>query len=140
MKKNKKRIIGITSLLVFVLCFTHSYFLRAFESTNTTSKTTQLTNEKLIIPSKDSIKKNGYPTNEQGQTYGPDMGNTIIKSPDLILAEGEDGVIGYISYNEKNGISSPRQVDDYNRSSKEKQTIPLYLQDGKTIIGKFKFN
>jgi len=29
----------------------------------------------LVIPSKEGILKEGYPTNENGQTYGPDMGD-----------------------------------------------------------------
>lgn len=81
-------------------------------------------NTKLVIPSKESIKNNDYPINEDGQSYGPDMRNIISDSPDLILAEGKNGVIGYKSYNSK--ITSP---DDLKRDAlaKEDESIPLYL-------------
>lgn len=48
-------------------------------------------NTELVIPSKESIKNNDYPINEDGQSYGPDMRNIISDSPDLILAEGKNG-------------------------------------------------
>lgn len=53
----------------------------------------------LVIPSRESILEDGYPMNDNGQTYGPNMGNDTITlgEPDLLLAEGENGVIGYIS-------------------------------------------
>ncbi|GAA6322676.1 hypothetical protein F330043N2_36360 [Thomasclavelia ramosa] len=65
-----------------------------------------------------------FPINEDGQSYGPDMRNIISDSPDLILAEGKNGVIGYKSYNSK--ITSP---DDLKRDAlaKEDESIPLYL-------------
>ncbi|KMY50216.1 hypothetical protein AC625_12495 [Peribacillus loiseleuriae] len=89
----------------------------------------------LVIPTKDSIISDGYPTNENGQTYGPNMENLMLVEPDLMLAEGVNGVLGYIYQPE--GISSPSELDAYNKSFKE--STPLYLQDGKTIIGTFYF-
>ena len=67
-------------------------------------------NTELAIPSKESIKNNDYPINEDGQSYGLDMRNIISDSPDLILAEGKNGVIGYKSYNSK--ITSPDDLKE----------------------------
>ncbi|WP_028391009.1 hypothetical protein [Bacillus cihuensis] len=89
----------------------------------------------LVIPTKDSIISDGYPTNENGQTYGPNMANLMLVEPDLMLAEDENGVLGYIYQAE--GMSSPSELDEYNKSFKE--STPLYLQDGKTLIGTFYF-
>jgi|GEM_PF-5483674 len=44
----------------------------------------------LVIPTKESVSKDGYPTNENGQTYGPDMGELMLDEPDLISAIGID--------------------------------------------------
>ena len=90
----------------------------------------------LVIPTRDSITSDGYPINENGQTYGPNMENLMLVEPDLMLAEGANGVLGYIYQPE--GISSPSELDEYNKSFKK--STPLYLHDGKTIIGTFYFN
>lgn len=87
----------------------------------------------LVIPDLETILKEGYPTNENGQTYGPNLKNLDVE-PDLILVEGENGILGYI-YQPK-GISSP--IENSNKNL-EKST-PVYLQDGKTVIGTFSYN
>lgn len=118
----KLSIIFLVSLLL-ILCIFYIYFINN-KPTTVTMKVNSKKNTELVIPSKESIKNNGYPINEDGQTYGPDMGNIISDSPDLILAEGKNGVIGYKSYNSK--ITSP---DDLKRDAlaKEDESIPLYL-------------
>ena len=83
-----------------------------------------------------------YPINEQGQTYGEGPflpGKT--KEPDLVKAENEDGVVGYIKTSDlESGATSPEDAMDYQKSmdSSEFRYIPLYKSDGKTIIGEFK--
>lgn len=107
--------------------------------TNTDDKTSnhiQKSALDLVVPTKDRILRDGYPTNESGQTYGPNMENHMSVEPDLILAEGENGVLGYIYQPE--GISSPSELDEYIRTSEKSTSI--YLHDGKTIIGTFNFN
>ena len=49
----------------------------------------------LEIPTAEYIEKNGYPTNRNGETYGPQIKDTL-DSPDLILAENSDGLKGYV--------------------------------------------
>ena len=52
----------------------------------------------LMIPSVEEVRANGYPVNEQGQTYGPDIreNTNIEEAPDLILVCNEFGEEGYI--------------------------------------------
>lgn len=83
-------------------------------------------NDHLIIPESNDIIKHGYPQNESGETYGPDLSDYIEIEPDLILAESNHGIKGYISKKEKESLTS------------ESKTLTLYLQDGKTKIGELK--
>lgn len=85
----------------------------------------------LIVPTKEGILKNGYPINENGQTYGPDLGNLLLDGPDLQLAVGENDVEGYIY--RPQGISSPSEAAEYTSPV----STPLYLQDGKRLLALF---
>lgn len=79
-------------------------------------------NDHLIIPDSQEIIEKGYPKNESGQTFGPDLSDYVGTVPDLILAESEEGTKGYLKKTDKNSITSTSR------------TLPLYLQDGKTKI------
>lgn len=83
-------------------------------------------NDHLVIPDSDEIIKQGYPQNKSGETYGPDLSDYIDETPDLILAESDNGIKGYIKKKEKDAITSAST------------SLPLYLQDGKTKIGQLK--
>ena len=63
-----------------------------------------------------------YPKNESGETYGPDLSDYVGSVPDLILAESEEGIKGYLKKTDKDSITS------------SSRTLPLYLQDGQTKI------
>ena len=76
----------------------------------------------LIIPDSQEIIEKGYPKNKSGQTYGPDLSDYVGSVPDLILAESEDGIKGYLKKTDKDSITS------------SSRTLPLYLQDGQTKI------
>lgn len=86
----------------------------------------------LVIPTREDVLKNGYPKNESGQTYGPEYG--LAQVPDLELAEGANGVRGYLYRSQ--GASTLSEALDYIPPKSE----PLYLHDGKTIIGTFYIN
>lgn len=88
----------------------------------------------LVIPTEEYLLSKGYPMNEKGETYGPNLGNKMLVEPDLILATGENGIVGYI-YQQK-ALSSPSEVESYIPP----KSTPLYLQDGDTIIGTFNYN
>jgi hypothetical protein len=83
-----------------------------------------------------------YTVNEQGQTYGngPFPAGTE-QEPELIKAEGENGVIGYVKSSDLvPQVSSPEEANSYMKSIENVDyiSIPLYKSDGKTVIGEFR--
>ena len=70
-------------------------------------------NNHLIIPDSQEIIEKGYPKNKS---------DYVGSVPDLILAESEDGIKGYLKKTDKDSITS------------SSRTLPLYLQDGQTKI------
>ncbi|MCM3711012.1 metal ABC transporter substrate-binding protein [Sporosarcina luteola] len=95
----------------------------------------------VFIPTRESILENGrYPINNNGETYGPNMGNATITlgEPDLMSAKGENGTIGYVKRVDLEG-PQPKTPAEAVRLSKvaKPREIPLYDVDGETIIGKF---
>ena len=89
-----------------------------------------------VIPSLTDVQNTGYPINEAGETYGPDSKDPSMKSPDLVLAENENGLIGYIRESEIAGasITNPEEAANYVPHS---HYINMYLEDGITVIGQF---
>lgn len=92
--------------------------------------------QELVIPSADEIRENGYPVNENGERYGYDVLDNTETSPELILAQNEDGLLGYIRASDMDRLSpsTPEEAAGY---EPEGYYINMYLQDGKTQIGKF---
>ncbi len=108
---------------------------------------------RLDIPAADEVRLYGYPVNENGETYGPELPDEASTGsmPDLILAENQDGVKGYVRESEASGKD---YVGESGASGDESGHIPqtpgeagsfaspadvnLYLQDGKTIVGKMR--
>jgi hypothetical protein len=86
-----------------------------------------------------------WPTNEHGQTYGPadgrveDPANGTVIEPDLTLAVGDDGVVGYILSTDLAPVfASPEEVAEWleEHPPTEDRKIPLYDKDG-DVIGTF---
>lgn len=99
------------------------------------------TKDEIIIPSIDSVISNGYPKNSRGQTYGPNIGlenpKNTFETPDLLLAENKDGIVGYIKSEDLN--QTPQTIEEALELTKNPSTIelPMYLQDGVTVVGTF---
>ena len=92
----------------------------------------------LVIPTFEYILENGYPVNDKGETYGPDMGNMMIMDePDLILAQGENGIIGYAKKVELDGPKPKTPQEAVKLNNPPPREVPLYDVDGETIIGKY---
>lgn len=95
----------------------------------------------LIIPSIDSVLLNGYPTNNAGQTYEPNIGTEtddgVFPSPDLLLAENQFGVVGYVKTTDL--VITPESISSAIEMTKNAGPveIPMYLHDGVTRIGTF---
>ena len=80
--------------------------------------------------------------NEYGEVYGSELFlNEIGIQPDLILAENTQGLVGYIRNADLNSveISTLEDAIAYAKTSHER-SIPLYLSDGRTVIGSFEIN
>lgn len=92
--------------------------------------------EEIIIPTVDDIRRNGYPKNEKGETYGPDV-KELDNGPDLVLVRYGDGY-GYIRQSEMDddGVKSPKDVAK-KMGEEETRKINVYLQDGTTCVGIF---
>lgn len=82
-----------------------------------------------------------FPVNENGLTYGSDFYSTSASdSPDLILAEGKNGNVGYVKYldlNKCEDIGSIEEAINYQKSLEEEREIPVYDKSGETVIDSF---
>jgi hypothetical protein len=83
-----------------------------------------------------------FDVNEQGQTYGTLLDGPAGVEPDLIEAEGDDGEIGYVLGDDLDGpdFSSPEEALAWQNSQSKRSTdatIPLYAEDGETVVGSF---
>jgi hypothetical protein len=80
-----------------------------------------------------------YPQNASGQTYGS-LGDVTVPGtePDLVKAMGVDGTVGYVRCSDIIDYS-PITVEEAVAQQGEQVTkrIPLYKEDGKTVIGEF---
>ncbi len=122
---------NIKSLLGVSICITLIAVITVHAS-NPTIQTSPKMNE--------MTDQTEYPTNEQGETYGDGAFPAGKKGPDLIRAEGEDGVVGYVKSTDlEPSMSSPEEAIAYSKLMEKlgHQSIPLYKEDGKTIIGEF---
>lgn len=91
-----------------------------------------------------SISKDdsGFPVNANGQTYGSDSNVSWNNQPDLISAIATNGMSGYISRValeavDGSDVNSPSQASAYMANTKSASTVPVYEQDGTTVIGSF---
>jgi hypothetical protein len=92
-----------------------------------------------IMPNENKIEAKHFPKNESGETYGSDMDVAFNEqSPDLILAMGDDGKIGYVRDKELN-MEAPKSIKEalaQNNDKYRNRVINLYDKEGKTIIDK----
>jgi hypothetical protein len=79
-----------------------------------------------------------YPVNERGITYGSALGaNSPADEPDLILAYGVDGTLGYVLKTDLYGEDPASPEVAAARATTQRVSIPLYAEDGTTVIGEF---
>ena len=130
--RNNHRVILLFVRILFVVCV---FILGIFVATAIGHDEAE--NKRLIIPTKSSILQAGYPTNQNGETYGPDIAEWNY-GPDLILARDKNGNMGYIKQSEEVflNITTPSEAI-HSMSSSESHVINMYLQDGVTVIGQF---
>jgi hypothetical protein len=81
-----------------------------------------------------------YQTNANGQTYGSLQNATSsATSPVLTRAQATNGQTGYVYTSQLNGVapSSPAEALAQQAVDTTPQYIPVYAQDGTTVIGQF---
>ncbi|MBO4422631.1 MAG: M56 family metallopeptidase [Clostridia bacterium] len=129
MKHKKASGLTIAVAVVMVLCLTMAF---------SASGSHDAPAVKVYIPTQDEILKNGYPVNKNGETFGPNV-RELPFSPDLELAENDEGVVGYVRQDETPGasVSSPEEAAAYMAAGPHEQFINMYTEDGQTVIGKF---
>ncbi|WIV11777.1 M56 family metallopeptidase [Proteiniborus sp. MB09-C3] len=142
MKYKKTKVLGFGCAIILVLAASIVFAVPTLSTGESSmpliTTSTNAIYAKLDVPSIEEITLNGYPVNEFGETYGPDIYDSILPEPDLILAEGVNGVKGYVKASDLSPeVKSIEEALAYNKQHKGGRYIPLYLQDGKTIIGEF---
>ncbi|MDK9711400.1 hypothetical protein [Acidaminobacter sp.] len=78
--------------------------------------------------------------NAAGETFGSSAyAESLEDEPDLVLAEGVGGMVGYVKSSDLNS-GAAKSPEEAAKSTIDKNTrfIPLYESDGKTVIGRFK--
>lgn len=84
-----------------------------------------------------------YETNANGETFGNrNQAEVLGYEADLILAEGENGVVGYVRASDLNNTadsltSAINEMQARETSGLGGYYIPLYLEDGTTVVGQF---
>lgn len=84
-----------------------------------------------------------FDVNENGQTigeYGVGLRSDPTANPDLVLAEGENGVVGYVYTTEVFGEPAADPKEASNVPPLTETIVFLYESDGKTVIGSYVAN
>lgn len=99
-------------------------------------------NRTIFVPTDEFVLENGYPVNAAGQTYGAPAYDSDLElgRPDLMLARGIGGAVGYLNLEESGGptFTDPDEAAEYSRSHPRTIYYPLYDRDGVTVVGFFR--
>lgn len=102
----------------------------------TSERTPDFSSNRAYTVSSDKIS---IQRNQKGEIYGSELFlNEIGVQPDLILAQGNNNIIGYVRADELNddGVYTPDDAAAY-MMNRQPRFIPLYASDGETVIGTF---
>lgn len=95
-----------------------------------------------VVSSSHLPAENSYfPINSNGQSFGSLLANAfgeVIATPDLQLAIGSNGELGYVSSEELNGPTFSTIEEALASNDNPRSEINLYDEEGQ-IIGVFKF-
>ena len=145
MKRTRRRklyIPAICAVLMGLICFTIALSVNAADQPD----------QPLTVEQAAAANPDAFSVNDYGLTYG--NGYDIARwgyDPDLILAQGIDGTIGYVYTKDMDGFhpSNPEEavayMHDYeqrraaatNRGEQYERIIPLYDETGQIVIGEF---
>lgn len=134
---------GLGVVALFLLCFSSFSLLSMARTGNGEQDTDKeqyaeneniMPSENIVIPTVNDVRKNGYPKNELGETYGPAVKGST-EEPDLLLACNELGQTGYVRQSDfDDGVKT---LEDAINHKLRRYTVNMYLQDGSTVIGTF---
>lgn len=78
--------------------------------------------------------------NQNGEIYGSEIFlNEFGIEPDLIRAIGENDVVGYVRASDLDAVfaTCPGNVSEYMSSCQDQRVLPLYAEDGETVLGSY---
>ncbi|QPR68139.1 hypothetical protein MHB44_18665 [Lysinibacillus sp. FSL H8-0500] len=104
-------------------------------STYTSNATPILQSYSLLT----AMPEEAYAVNENGLTYGTDFyAESLEDSPDLVAVIGTNGVEGYVYAKELYPeLTTFDEVTAYINSGQQSYTVPVYAEDGVTIVDSF---
>jgi hypothetical protein len=114
----------------------------AVVSASTNTSVTQLAGTATGLSSPPPTAAPVYPKNSKGMSYGSELlANTPDQAPDLILAIATNGKEGYVQrvalYPQLPATPDDALREQSKENARQPRTIPVYTQDGTTIIGYF---
>lgn len=89
-----------------------------------------------------SLVKETYGINENGLSFGSDYyAESLENSPDLIRVIGINGVEGYVYSNDINlELNTLDEVLNYINSGQPSYVVPVYAEDGTTVVDSFELS
>lgn len=79
-----------------------------------------------------------FPQNARGMTYGSSLDAISPETePDLILATGNNGRLGYVRATDVTPVSPATPEEAIAQNGAPARTVPLYARDGVTVIDSF---
>lgn len=129
-RKARALAISMGSLMAaaFAACSLHAHLQGSFQ------------NRTVLVPTEEYVAEHGYPKNAQGQTYGSLDPTDLSTMPDLILAQGTNGMIAYVSTDDL-GLNfqpkTPEEAVAYTESLSQFRYVSVYDRDGMTVIGQY---
>jgi len=83
-----------------------------------------------------AVRSPPFPVNKNGMTYGSGIDvDADNAGPELMAAYGTNGAFGYIRASDRD--SGAASLEEALAGPRGGYTIPLYAQDGVTVIGEF---
>lgn len=124
----KNRVVLVVSAICLICLLTGFVHVKQIKRENE--------QHELIIPTLSEIREKGYPVNQNGERFGITDRDNNETSPELILAQNQEGLVGYIKALDMNRFSPTTPEEAANYQSKG-YYVNMYMQDGETQIGTF---
>lgn len=132
--KHAKRVIGMMGFIVVsisgILIFNHTTIAQNKRIKSIGYHTISQNGHGMV---KEFKLRDGYPVNENGETYGAIRKDSFLE-PDLQLTSSG----GYVKKSDlDDNVQTLEEALLQNGRAKRGRKIPLYKSDGKTVVGEF---